>query len=79
MHCTGLQQLQIYVSTDDRCFAKTKEFQNLKYCVRNKGFLEHLKAFLYPKVHEISLFGLLLGHRCHWCQRARIWSNVIVS
>jgi len=37
----------------------TKGFQNSKYCIRSKGFLEHLKAFLYPAVHEISMFGLL--------------------
>ena len=28
-------------------------FQNLKYCIRSMGFLEHLEAFLYPTVHEI--------------------------
>jgi len=34
----------------------TKGFQNLKYCIRSKGILEHLEAFLYPTVHEISMF-----------------------
>jgi len=29
----------------------TKGFQNLKYCIRSKGILEHLEAFLYPTVH----------------------------
>jgi len=38
----------------------TKGFQNLKYCIRSKGFLEHLEAFLYPTVCEISLFGFVV-------------------
>jgi len=33
----------------------TKEFQNLKYCIRSKAILDHLEAFLYPTVHEISV------------------------
>jgi len=74
----GPQQFQIYVSTDDRWFAKHKGFQNLKYCIWSKGFLEHLEVFLYPTVHEISLFGLLSSYRCQWCQIARMWSDVIV-
>jgi len=41
----------------------TKGFQKLKYCVRSKGILEHLEAFLYPAVHEISVFGLLSSYR----------------
>jgi len=57
----------------------TKGFQNLKYCIRNKGFLEHLEAFLYPTVHEISVIGLLSSYRYQRCQVAGMWSDVIVS
>jgi len=35
-------------------------FQNLKYCIRSKGFLEHLEALLYPTFLEISTFGVKL-------------------
>jgi len=31
----------------------TKGFQNLKYYIRSKAFLEYLQAFSYPTVHEI--------------------------
>jgi len=57
----------------------TKGFQNLKYCIRSKGFLEHLEAFLYATAHEISVFGSLSSYRYQWCQVARMWSDVIVS
>jgi len=60
------------------CLLNTNGFQNLKYCIRSKGFLEHLEAFLYPTVHEISVFGLLSSYRYQRCQVARPWSNVIV-
>jgi len=40
-----------------------KGFQNLGYCIRSKGFLEHLEAFLYHTVHGISVFGLLSSYR----------------
>jgi len=36
----------------------TEGFQNLKYCIRSKGFLEHLEALLYLTVLEISAFGV---------------------
>jgi len=35
-------------------------FQNFKYCIRSKGFLEHLEALLYPTFLEISTFGVKL-------------------
>jgi len=35
----------------------TEGFQNLKYCIRSKEFLEHLEALLYHTVLEISAFG----------------------
>jgi len=35
-------------------------FQNLKYCIRSKGFSEHREALLYPTVLEISAFGVKL-------------------
>jgi len=38
----------------------TEGFQNLKYCIRCKGLLEHLEALLYPTALEISLFGAKL-------------------
>ena len=38
----------------------TEGFENLKYCIRSKGFLEHLEALLYPTVLEISMFGVKL-------------------
>jgi len=38
----------------------TEEFQNLKYCIWSKGFLEHLEALLYLTVLEISAFGVKL-------------------
>jgi len=38
----------------------TEGFQNLKYCIRSKGFLERLEALLYPAVLEISAFGVKL-------------------
>jgi len=38
----------------------TEGFQNLNYCIRNKRFLEHLEACLYPTVLEISAFGVKL-------------------
>jgi len=38
----------------------TEGFQNLKYCIRSKGFLELLKVLLYPTVLEISVFGVKL-------------------
>jgi len=56
----------------------TKGFQNLKHCIRIKGFLEHLEAFLYHTVHEISVFDLLSNYKCQQCQVAHIWSDVIV-
>jgi len=40
----------------------TEEFQNLKYCIRSKGFLEHLEILLYPTVLEISTLGVKLLH-----------------
>ena len=58
MQRVGLQQLRIYVSTDDRVFANTEGFQNLKYCIRSKGFLEHLEELLHPTVLEISAIGV---------------------
>jgi len=57
----GPQQFQIYVSTDDRWFAKHKGFQNLKYCIWSKGFLEHLEVFLYPQ---------FMKFRCSVCCQA---------
>jgi len=60
----------------------TKGFQNLKYCTRSKGFSEHLEAFLYPIVHEISLFGSLSSYRyqpMQQCQVAHVWNDLIVS
>jgi len=56
----------------------TKGFQNLKYCIRSKRFLEHPEAFLYPTDHDISMFGLLSSYRYQWCQVACMWSDVIV-
>jgi len=38
----------------------TEGFNNLKYCIRSKGFLQHLEALLYPTVLEISAFGVKL-------------------
>jgi len=38
----------------------TEGFQNLKYCDRSKGFLEHLEILLYPTALEISTFGVKL-------------------
>jgi len=38
----------------------TEGFHNLKYCIRSKGFLEHLETLLYPTVLEISAFGVKL-------------------
>jgi len=38
----------------------TKGFQNLKYCIRSKGFLEHPEALMYPTVLEISTLGVKL-------------------
>ena len=38
----------------------TEGFQKLKYCIRSKGFLEHLEILLYPTVLEISTFGVKL-------------------
>ena len=40
----------------------TEGFQNLKYCIGSKGFLEHPKALLYLTVLEISTFGVKLKH-----------------
>jgi len=40
----------------------TEGFQNLKYCIRSKGFLEHLEALLHPTVLEISTFSVKLYH-----------------
>jgi len=57
----------------------TEGFQNLRYCIRSKGFLEHLEAFLYPTVHEIFVFGLLSSYRYQRCQVAHMWSDIIVS
>jgi len=65
----GLQQLRIYISTDDRWFAKHCGFQNLKYCTRSKGFLEHLEALLYRTVPEIFAFGST-------CLVASMWTDV---
>jgi len=36
----------------------TAGFHNLK--CQHQGFLEHLEAFVYPTVPEISLFGIKL-------------------
>jgi len=43
-------------------FLNTEQFQNLKYkySITSKGFLEHLKALLYPTVLEISMFSVKL-------------------
>jgi len=62
MQRMGLKQLGIYVSTDlhFKCLLNTEGFQNLKCCIRSKGFLENLEAFLYPTVLEISTFGVKL-------------------
>jgi len=57
----------------------TTGFHYLKYCIRSKGFLEHLEEFLYPTVHEISVFGSLSNYRYQPCQVACMWSEVIVS
>jgi len=38
---------------------------NLKYCIRSKGILEHLEAFLHLTVHDISVLGLLSSYRYH--------------
>jgi len=57
----------------------TKGFQNLRYCIRSKGLLEHLEAFLYPTVHEISMFGSLSSYRYQQYQVASMWTDVIVS
>jgi len=38
----------------------TEGFQNLKYCIRNKGFLEYIEALLYRTVLEISALGVKL-------------------
>ena len=38
----------------------TEGFQNLKYFIRSKGFLEHLEILLHPTVLEISTFGVKL-------------------
>jgi len=48
----------------------TKGFQHLKYCIRSKGFLEHLEAFLYSTVHEIFMLGSLSSYRYQRCQVA---------
>jgi len=57
----------------------TKGFQNLKYCISSKGFLEHAETFLYLTVLEISVFGSLSSYRYQQCQVARLGSDVIVS
>jgi len=36
----------------------TEGFQNLKYFIRSKAFLEHLEALLYPTVLEIYTLGV---------------------
>jgi len=54
----------------------TKGFQNFKCCFRNKGFLEHLEAFLYPTVHEMSVLGTFSNYRYQRCQVTRIWSDL---
>jgi len=56
----------------------TKGFENLKCCIRSKGFVEHLKPILYPTVHEISVFSLLSSYIYQRCQVANLWSDVIV-
>jgi len=40
------------------CLLNTEGFQNLKYCIRSKGFLEHLEELLHPTVLEISAIGV---------------------
>jgi len=79
MQCTGRNNFEFTFQLMTFALLNTEGFQNLKHCIRNKGFLEHLEAFLYPKVHEIFMFGLLSSHRYQWCQGAHIWSDVIVS
>jgi len=56
----------------------TKGFQNLKNCIKSKGFLD-LEAFLYPTVHEFSMFSSLSSYRYQRCQVARMWSDVFAS
>jgi len=38
----------------------TEGFRNLKYFIRNEGFLEHLETLLYPTVLETFAFSVKL-------------------
>jgi len=79
MQCTGCNNFKFMFQLMTVGLLNTKGFQNLKHCIRNMRFFEHLEAFLYPTVHEISMFGSLSSYRYQRCQVARMWNDVIVS
>jgi len=56
MQCMALLQRSIYIAVDVRW--SLQDFRTLN--MRTKRFLEYLKAFLYPTVLEISVFGVKL-------------------
>jgi len=77
MQCKGCHNFEFTFQLMTAGLVNTKGFQNLKYCIRSQGLLEHLEAFLYPTVHEIAMLSLS-SYRYQRCQIARIWSDLLV-
>jgi len=78
MQCTDHNNFEFTFQLMTVALLNTTGFQNLRHCIRSKGFSEHLETFLYPTVYEISMFSLLSNYRCQQCQVARMWSDVVV-
>jgi len=71
MQCTGRNNFEFTFQLMTVTLLNTKGFQNLKYCIRNKGFLEHLEAFLYPTAGaepDIFIWGGQFCNKgsCQW-------------
>ena len=53
---------------------KTEGFPNLKYCIRSKGLLEHLEAFLCPSPRNLHVWWQATTYQ--WCQVASMWTDI---
>jgi len=60
MQCKGGNNFEFTFQLLTVGLLNTEGFQNLKYFIRSKGFLEHLEALLHPTVLKISAFCVKL-------------------
>jgi len=60
MQRTGCNNFEFTFQLMTAGLLNTEGFQNLKYYIKSKRFLDHLEALLYSTILEISTFGVKL-------------------